>query len=845
MLDVCDVKSLRELDPNKPGIWVKWITDHISSLDECLNVLNDLIQVYQAAAVSLCQDQIVNTMVEYSQFTSPTCRAIIRVIFGRDELPKLDDPMSACATLATLQAEIPYLRETKKVLEERYYEHTRFVKETLAEHKLVAGILEDTEETKQFIELVDDVSKLNGKSKHFDCVDEKIVQRSAVKPYVQVISSVGTGKTQLAFTLANHVPLIYILDFDTSSYEFSLGEIFKKSCGRFLELFEKDTYRAASTVEAFLYNERNKKFTCLGFLVSLWEEMIKVKGESMSWIEAQTSDRLGCLSFDPIDFHECAYKLNRLFTANRAKMGGHQPIFILDQLKNPDTRGVPGHDLLMLLRLTGLVTVVMGGGIDAYWTRPESEVSEMDCFPFCVITTKLPGYPPVIFEDKFERIRETLSNRRDISNANRQRIADLVDMAEKAIPGERPGFINCITSGLKLLAEGKAPETAKSPESLLQWITHHLHTKVCSKLNEIDVYSFAAGQARYAGFRGRHFRGWRECHLSFSCKSGHCCKDYYDVCKSERKSMTTAHKRHQAHETSFTAALQGANNHGSNENMVVGKNGCSSLNRVHVWGRFSDEPFSSLAFCTSPLTGPHSRNLALPNTFRAAILGEFVKVPEVFCPAALVHTLSAGGFRGQTASEWLPLFIFQVRLFGSVECEWESAELRDALREIKLPFCGPVDEPWNEHLFDYIQGKCKGAFLGTITQSSTKEDLGELLTVQANMTTTTTTNMTKAKIQCLCRDIEFYSDTVIPAIRKLISAESEFDVFLCSPPIPDYECHEERAKLFAIIKQSLMSIQGMERMAILYVTHDYCLPTMRTFNTIRLLHGDLTMADDF
>ena len=620
---------------------------------------------------------------------------------------------------------------------------------------------------------------------------------------------------------------MYIQDFDSSSYEFALGEHFKLSGGRFLELFEEDMDKTDSTMERVY--KRKKKLKCLGFLVSLWREMIKVKDASMSWMEAQAS--IGHLSYDPIDFEECAGKLKQLFDANREKLGRHQPIFILDQLEDPGTRGIPGHDLLMLLRLTGLVTVVMGGGVDVVWTRPESRVSKLECSPFCVLTTKLPGYPLQVFIDKFERIRQTLSTRRDISTADQRRITDLIDMAEKAIVGERPGFINCIINGLKLLAEGKTPETASSPESLLQWITYHLHTHVCSKLSEIDADSFAYGQALYAGFRGRYFRGWRACHLSFPCQSGRCREHYYDDWKSQRKKMTAAYKRHRTHKTNFT--------HASNKTMVVGKNGCEYLNRVQVFGRFIDEPFTSLAFCTSPLTGPYARNLALPNDYWAASIGEFVNVPQVFCPAALVHTLSAGGFRGQTASEWLPLFVLQLHLFGSLEWEWESVELRDALSKIKLPFCGPVDEPWNEHVLDYIRGKCKG-FLGTITQSSVKK-LGELLTVQVM----TTTNMTKTKIQCLCKDVELNSDTVPPAIRKLISIESEFDIFLCAPLRLDFADFEGHEKLFAMVKESLTKIQGMERIAVLYVTHDYCRPRMRTFNTIRLLYGDLAVAERF
>ena len=167
MLGERDVKKLRELNPNDYEMSIEGIVDHITSLDECLNVLNELMQVYKAAAMSLCQNHIVNTMVECSQFTSPTCRAIIRVVFGQDDLPKFDDLINVYAALATLQAETEFLRESKKVLEERCFEHTRFVKETLAEHKHVAGIMEEVEETKSFIKLIDDVSKLNGKSKHF------------------------------------------------------------------------------------------------------------------------------------------------------------------------------------------------------------------------------------------------------------------------------------------------------------------------------------------------------------------------------------------------------------------------------------------------------------------------------------------------------------------------------------------------------------------------------------------------------------------------------------------------------------------------------------------------------
>ena len=442
MLDEYDVKKLRELDPNNPGFTVAGIGNLISRLDECSNVLNELIRVYKTAANSLSHGEMVNCQFEYAQFNSFTCKSFLRVVFGRDDLPKIDDPMSAYAALATLQAEIAFLGETKQGLEERYYEHTRFVKEALSEYKLVAVSLEDAEETEDIIELIDDLSKLNGKSKHYDCVDNRIVQRSTMKPYVHVIASVSTGKTQMAFTLAERVPLIYILDFFSSNYEFMLGEQFGKSCGEFRQLFKKDLAKANLSVERMY--ELNMKFECLGFLVSLWEEMIRVKDESMSWIEAQVSDRLRHVWSDPMDFNECASKLKKLFDENRAKLGGHQPIFVLDGLKQPETKGVPGRELLKLLRLTGLVTVVMGGGVDPYWRKPESNISYLDSSPFCVLTTKLPGYPPRVFSEKFEKIREILSSRRNISTGDRQRINDLVDMARKAIVGERPGIINYI-----------------------------------------------------------------------------------------------------------------------------------------------------------------------------------------------------------------------------------------------------------------------------------------------------------------------------------------------------------------------------------------------------------------
>ena len=832
MLDECDVKRLRELDPNNPGMTVTGIGNWISALDECLNVLNELIKVYESAASSLSHNQMVAIKFEYAQFNSPTCRGIIRVVFGKDDLPKLDDPMSVYAALATLQAEIAFLRETKRGLEERYYEHRRFVAATLAEHKLLAGILKDAKETKDLIEVIDDVSKLNGKSKHFECVDNRIVQRSTMKPYVHLISSVGTGKTQMAFTLANCVPLIYILDSDTSDDEFMIGEHFKESCGKFLALFEKDMSKANLSVERMF--ERKMKCECLGFLVSLWKEMIRVKDESMSWIEVQVSDRLRHIWSDPLDFNECASKLKQLFENNRAKLGGYQPIFIYDQLEYPETEGVPGHEMLKLLRLTGLVTVVMGGGIDPHWNKQEKRFSKLDSRPFCVLTTKLPGYPPQVFTEKFERIREILSNRLDLSTSDRQRISDLVDMTEKAIVVERPGLINCIIGGLKLLAEGKAHETAQSPESLLQWITHHLYVQVCSKLNDTKEHLFAEGQSSYSGFRGRYFNGWRVSHLSFPCKPIRYCDDYLDYYQDRRK-MTAAYKQDQTPNTRFTAALQNEmDDYRFDFTMVVERTGCEDWTRMHVWGRFAEEPFTSLAFCTSPWTGPFSRNLALPNKCWMARIGRLVKYPEELGPAALVHTLSAGGFRGQTVSEWLQKFFIQLNIFGSHKLEWESVELKDALSKIRLPFCGPVDEPWNEHVLDYIRGKCKG-FLGIITQSSSKK-LGELLTVQ--VMPPTTTDMKGAKIQCLCKDVILDSDTVRPAVRKLISAESELDVFLCSPR----RYHND--KNIEAIKESLKSVAGIKRVAILYVARGQR-PPLRTFITIRLLYGDLAAAERF
>ena len=368
-------------------------------------------------------------------------------------------------------------------------------------------------------------------------------------------------------------------------------------------------------------------------------------------------------------------------------------------------------------------------------------------------------------------------------------------------------------------------------------MVHRLHAQVSRKLSDIEEDSFAAGQARYAGFRGRYFRCWRVSHLSFPCKPSPCVSEYHDYSQDQQE-MTVAFKEHRTENTRFTAALEDGGeqvNCNVSRLMLAHKNGCQILNLLHVWGRFSKEPFTSLALCSSPLKMPFFRNLALPNNFWEAQLGNFVTLPEAFCPAALVHTLSAGGFRGQTASEWLPILIIQLCISGLLHVRWESVELKDALSKIKLPFCGPVDEPWNEHVLDYVKKKCKG-FLGTITQSKIR-DLGELLTVQ--VMPSTTTDMNPVIMQCLCKNVKINSDTVTPAVEKLISVGSEFDIFLCSPPRYNDTVN------FEAIKKSLKSVEGLERVAILYVTRDPYPSVRITCNKIRILLGDLAVAERF
>lgn len=181
---------------------------------------------------------------------------------------------------------------------------------------------------------------------------------------------------------------------------------------------------------------------------------------------------------------------------------------------------------------------------------------------------------------------------------------------------------------------------------------------------------------------------------------------------------------------------------------------------------------------------------------------------------ALVHSLSHGGFAGQTMSCWIVRFIETI-FRGKVK--WESDELAHCMNGYKVPFCGPVEEPWNEHLLRYVIKNCHG-HTGMIRKSQ-RISAGSDLTLEDDRM--------NVVIQCKVFEESIDPSRLLLFLEKFVNnRQSKLDILI------GYRCLD---------LDTMQKHHRFINVTILHLTREQGERTI----TVRLLYGDLKRAQRF
>ena len=551
--------------------------------------------------------------------------------------------------------------------------------------------------------------------------------------------------------------------------------------------------------------------------------MIEVKTPEQSWIEAQTCIDVFNMDFNAMHIKECSVKLKELFDENRSKIGNYDPVIFFDHFEHWDTE-ILTYARFVLLRLTGLVVILTGCSVDFTMEKNGYIIPDLDCEPFCVMFTNLPKYPKALFRERFGCIRETV-----LQTANLPIMTvrlEFLAMVEAAIAEERPAHKNVALQILKDIALDPSLDDA---ESLLQAFLFKLHQRRAGFMSDVDNYFIT--QLFYTSHRGELYRNLPVSHFGFVFEQR---ADYCPAYRGPIDILPDYNDR----KICFPAMTLTYDKKASRPISCVfsDRTTCKSLWLYQVLKRFEEEPFASLAFCTSPLTGPYARpllpdrwgcNTKLANVVYKICFGEkrFSFTPYyvydrdrllAMAQTALVHSLAYGGFGGQKMSSWFNLFI-ECMLEGNLMFETDG--LLQGMRGLRVPFCGPVGEPWNEHVLRYVIGSCGGR-IGMVHRS-------ELL---SSIDLTVTDEAENVIIQWEVFEESLYPSRVLLTLQRFMRTKSKLDIII------GFDWYG-----LAMLQKYLSRNSKFSKVTVLYLTREEKEQTA----TIRLLYGDPKYADRY
>lgn len=218
---------------------------------------------------------------------------------------------------------------------------------------------------------------------------------------------------------------------------------------------------------------------------------------------------------------------------------------------------------------------------------------------------------------------------------------------------------------------------------------------------------------------------------------------------------------------------------------------------------FKEQPLTTLAFATSieGIEGQEMR-LILPtaNGIQLSVVNALSmckdgliahimsvmstrdgKLLEHMVKSAIVYASSKQGFSGQSMASWLGWLMAEFRSldYGKVNLTFpENNSLLAMFEKIRVPFCGPVSEEWNEDLFRFVISETSDACLGIVENTLDAEQKDTKMRVITGRTTRASQARYLMQVECKnwTKSVTFSDVSVID--NKLSQYSSKIDIIL-------------------------------------------------------------------
>ena len=658
------------------------------------------------------------------------------------------------------------------------------VEQPVEEYEDVGSKLLETAEIKKFLQLVTDVQDRNTDSELIPEFEGKLTIKN-FKPSIFVCSSSGMGKTQLPFTIASKVPLLYLLDLQDSSQRTLLQSVyrpftdislvFNDCCKKDRELLATNQKLLNATKLLFSTSSTSHigiqrpssvsstgsqqlsvaaqepvtlaeslemkndyfgmhvmteiarldiKLHSVSFLEIVLRRMFDVRsGVGSSWIDCELAIQIPTLEeCFAKSIKECSESIERTF-----EIIGQLPIIFLDECKTGRLEYMYAFKR-NVIRMMNLIPVVMG--TDTKIRNVVSSFSDADACSsaygdaWCFVFSKLPNYSESLLELDINKLHNELSHFDDLPLIEGRK--RLVDMVKKVLVKERPLFVKLILQDLRqmIICGSSLEEIIQSSLDFI-FSTFVILKKVTTEFLHSQAY-FAQKNYQCVDDKERSRIGSNMIHRHLGSLEYPKDKDL-----EKYKGILTLT----------------VNDSPLSLTYVRPRNKFADFHPFGEFASFEDQPFSHLAFLSSHPKYPRP---SLPGNSSCSLrrsaldvadeikLGEKNTMSaknqrdgshlEALVKCSLVFSLSRNGFKGQSAVEWLPWFASEYSsAYTPFEFVYESEELKSALSNIKLPFIGREDEEWNKDLKDFIEEYCE-AELGILKATSNPEGIdGKIL----------------------------------------------------------------------------------------------------------------------
>lgn len=632
------------------------------------------------------------------------------------------------------------------------------VERDLSEYMRTGTYLEMTKEMVDFKNLLADIQA--GQNTHglIPEFPELFTESHTYKQSVFVCASSGSGKSQIPFTLCRSMPLFYFLEY-AGHLQQSIYMPFEELSKEFQKVCENEIDRLKSSFPGFVKN-RYRIFDfkdelldipleSVGFLFAAIKYSVghmfynsKNPEKRGNWLHAQIQVNPSLCENEHMSIKEFRIKIIELKRAHPDLLNV-DPVIFLDEC---EASGDPEKIFVFkrnLIRRLGLVPILIGTDskvLDVVGNHERERGSRATPDACCFVFTKLPLYPADLMDEKIDEIHEILT-KSSLNDREKRARRQLINVVKECVREERPWFIDIALEWFaEIVGRPKLSCTAIFVDILERLQTHFKQRKDTSTL-------FLLGQLMYALNR-RHKESGIDPDIQTRFIHSHLA--YFGI--KTRVNLPADPNI----DDLITLKIDDLGNLAYH----VDKNGdTDKMVACSYFASFASQPLSSLAF-----TGEHAsmRMVALPDdkTFgaRMSIYDALKDIKtcrmlkrspiylnrkfggfelEAVSRCALVFTLSKNGFRGIGFFKWLPYYAAEFRKgksYEKVKIRFR-ADLKRTMKNVRLPFCGPVSEEWHQGLKDFVETRC-GAYIGMIHETedftTNYQETDSIVTVKDN-----------------------------------------------------------------------------------------------------------------